>query len=193
MKVEVDIGREKFVIDVDGFQVDVYRDLENEMTDDPVKKSAWLSGVAYEVERRYSRFVSVEKGAYMMHWKLWAARWLKAKDIRDTADNISTAIAKIFSDAPVDEKVKFLYSVLRLVPPSRRFERWEEFYHDESISSHIKDECSEMFKLEMEHNMTFDKALDRESRMLSIVKSLKAASDAYKEKMYQEGRMAKLA
>lgn len=193
MKVEITVEKDKFIVDVDGFKLDVYKDLENDIVEDPIKKAAWLSGVAYEVERRYYRFTEVEKKECLIHWKIWAVRWLKAKDMKDTADNVDCAVAKIFSGLDVDSKLDCLYSILRKdTTTKKRYERWEDFYRDDAVAEFIKNECSEMFKLEFEQNMTFDKVIDRESRMLSIVKSLKAASEAFKEKVYQEGRMTKL-
>jgi len=193
MKVEILVEREKLVINVDGFELDVYKDLENDIVEDPVKKSIWFSGVAYEVERRYFRFMEIEFKECQSFWRYWATRWLKAQDMKDTGDNVEAALPRLFSSTTsVNDKVTYLYHVLRKVRPQKSYEKWDDFFNDGTIDKLVKNECEEMYRIEFERKQTYDRMVETGGRMLSMAKTLKAVAEGYREKLYQEGRINKL-
>lgn len=187
MKVEVIVERERLVIDVDGFVLDVSEELGSESVEHAIKKSVWLYGVAYEIERRYNRFVGVEKKAFMGFWREWAIKWLRAKGMPDTMDLIDSTVARMFGeekrdrmDMKVNEKIGYLYDIARVFQGKRKsYSSLKEFLRDDEVSDNLKDLCREMYKLELEENMTYDRVIDTEARMFCLVRSLKTAAEGY--------------
>lgn len=187
MKVEVDVSKDSLIIGIDGVEIDVYNDLSKEMVEDSIKKSIWLASIAYEVNRRLHRFVEIEKRSYMTHWREWAIKWTKVKGMKDTMDIIDSAVSKLFGDSSIKEKIQNVFDVRGMVKKDvDRFETWGKFFNDDDVSDVIKDHCRAMYRMELEKNMTYDKMVDLESRMTTIVSSLKIAADGYKRKSEQE-------
>jgi len=190
MKIEVEVDKDRLLVDIDGFKFNVLEDLGKEFVEDVVKKAVWFASIAYEVERRYVRFIEVEKRQYMNHWRLWALKWIRVKDQKDTSDFIDSCVADIFSDYSISNKLKYLFEIngRRL---SKEYSRWAEFFNDDSVPDFLKNDCREMFKIELENKITYDKMIDIETRMSYIVKCLKYIADGYKEKAFFESKSLK--
>lgn len=191
-KVEVTVDKDKFLVEVEGYKLDVYDELGKELIPDVLKKSAWLAGIAHEVERRYTRFIKIEKRQWMAHWKYWAHRWLEAKAMKETSDNLKDVVAMLFGDCSIKNKVKYIYAVEgRAFPVGKKFEIWRDFFNDAEIPQFIKDIGRDMYRVELDtpNNMTYDKVIDIDSRMLAIVNSLRTASDGYRGKSFEESKV----
>lgn len=191
-KVEVTVDKNTFEVKVEDYKLNVYDELGKELTPDVLKKSAWLAGIAHEVERRYTRFVEIEKREYMAHWKYWAHRWLAAKDMKETSENLKDTVAMLFGNCSINDKIKYIYAVEgRAFPAGKKFELWREFFNDMDIPQFIRDTGRDMYKVELEtpNSMTYDKAIDIDSRMLAIVNSLRTAAEGYKGKSFEENKI----
>jgi len=190
MKVEVNVSKDSLIVDVDGMILDVYGDLSKEMVEDVIRKSVWLSSISYEVKRRLTRFSEVEKKSYMTHWREWAIKWAKVKGLKDTQENINDCVAKIFGDILIKEKIRYLFDIRGMLrKDTDKFDTWGDFFNDDDISEDVKRMCKEMYKIEFEKKMNYEKVIELEARMATIVASLRDASVGYKMKSEQEKSM----
>jgi hypothetical protein len=199
MKVEVNISKDSLIIVVydvgnpksieDGVQLNVYDELGQEIVKDAVKKSVWLASVAYEINRRLYRLIEVEKKAYMAHWREWAIKWSKVKGMKDTMDIVDSCVSKIFGDCSIGDKVQFVFDIRGVHKKNIKIEKWPDFFNNDDIDDAVKKICRDMYRLELEKKMTYDRVIDLESRMQTIVSSLRAAADGYKRKSEQEKQL----
>jgi len=187
MKVEIEVDKQSLSILVDGYKLDVYKDLESCDVDDATKKYVWLSSIAFEVERRLTRFTELEEKEYMSFWREYATKWLKVKDMKDTMDLIDSTVSRIFGNVSVSDKIAMIYSISSVVINNKHFERWGDFFNDPNVNDRIKDFGRNMYRLEFEKNMTYDKLIDLKVRMIAIVKTVKAAAEGYRLKS-QKGK-----
>jgi hypothetical protein len=189
MKVDIEIGKSgSVIVKVDDYVLDVTDELRTEVIADVEKKYVWLSSLAYEIERRYTKLTEGEKRACMAHWNDWAVRWLKARDINQTSDLIGNAVAHLFGEATINQKVQYLHEVSCMMLPLKKknYERWSDFFNDPAVSDNLKETCRKMFSLELERNQDYDKMVMAESKLHSIVQTLKACAQGYK--LYAERR-----
>jgi hypothetical protein len=189
MKVEVTVSRESLVINVDGFVLDVYKELEAENVEGAGKKHVWLASVAYEIRRRHVRLVEIEKKAYMSFWGEWAVKWLKVKDLQITLDTTSSTIARMFGDLSITDKIRYVFEIgMRLMPQKQqKWDRWKDFFDDTSVDPKLKELCRDMYALEFEKGMTYDKIADLEARMAAMVDTLKVAAEGYRVREARNG------
>jgi len=182
MKVEVDVGRELVLINVDGFSLDVYKELASESVEGATKKSVWLFSVAYELKRRLQKITEIEKKSYMAFWRDWAERWLKNRDATVSLEKVDAVVARMFGDISVSEKVLYVYDICNMMRPlkARKYETWKEFFKDKDVDQKIQNTCMEMFRLEIEEVKTYDRIVEMEIRLQAMVDTIKAAAEGYK-------------
>jgi cell division protein FtsL len=182
MKVEVSVEREFVLISVDGFQLDVYKELSAESVEGATKKSVWLSSVAYELRRRLQKITEIEKKSYMAFWRDWAERWLKNREATVSLEKIDAVVARMFGDISVTEKVLYTYDICNTMRPlkARRYETWKEFLNDTSVDQKIRNTCLDMYRLEIEENKSYDRIIEMEIRLQAMVSTIMVAADGYK-------------
>ena len=188
-------GARKLVVTIEGHTIDVLADLKKELVGDAPAKYAYFSTYANEVRRRHFMLIETDKKPCLTHWKLWARRWLEIKTgVKGEfipKDDIDYAVAYLFGDISLKEKIVNAYTMARYQLPEKDFATWRDFFKDETIDDRVRRTCEDMYRMDIEQGKTWDRIVASEARTEDIYQSLKAIAEAYKMKSFEEAKILK--